>query len=95
MVSESTKDRGSKRNENNRFQYLLDDVKKRGMGIIFGKNSQAKEEASLFKQFAKEQEVSVHVILDERKNWAIVTEQTFQFVNESWKRFGRKEQLSY
>lgn len=77
------------------FDFLLEDLKKRGMGINFGKDNEAKEKALSFKKYAKKHDVVVHVILDERKIWSIVTDKTFQYVNEQWRKIGKAEQISY
>lgn len=77
------------------FEYFLDDIRKRGMGIQFGKTPEGKEEALRFKQFAMENGETVHVIRDERKNWAVITNKNFLSVDSSWKKHGLPGMKSY
>lgn len=70
------------------FEYLLEDLQKRGMGIQSGKTEKSKTKALQFKQYALDNGEKVHVILDERKNWAVITDSNFQSVDNAWKKRG-------
>lgn len=77
------------------FEWLLKDLKNRNTGIIFGKSKKAKEEALIFKKYASENNEITHVILDERRQWMIITDSSFQSVNKKWKDLGLPALKSY
>lgn len=53
------------------------------MGIQFGKANEAKVKALDFKQYAESNGEKVHVILDERKRWAVITDSNFKSVDKA------------
>lgn len=77
------------------FEALLEDMRERGMGVMFGKGEEAKEEALRFKQFAKDNSETYHVILDERKRWFVMTDTMYRSVNQSWEQWGEEPMKSY
>lgn len=71
------------------FEFLLDDLRKRDTSILFGKTLDSKERALDFKDYANRNGFSVHVITDDRNNWIIQSDKSYQWLNKSWlsKRF--------
>lgn len=77
------------------FEFLLDDLRTRGMGIQFGNDNEAKEKALDFKQYAEANGEKVHVILDEIKRWAVITDSNYKIVDKAWKERGKPGMKSY
>lgn len=77
------------------FEGLLIDLKKRDQGVIFGKKPEGKEKALAFKEYARENDLIVHVTLDDRKNWYVLSEKAFNSVNESFAKWNKPPLKSY
>lgn len=77
------------------FDFLLDDLRKRGMGIQFGKHNEAKKKALDFKEYAEANGEKVHVIFDESKRWAVITDSNFNIVDKAWQERGKRGMKSY